>query len=115
MLEIEKSFGSNVCRCTGYRPILDALKHFAKDAPKSIEDIEDLKICKTKKECTEDCTVAEWCIISKQDVNNAVFEIKLKDGKKWFRVGDVNDVFTVFNKEGNDSYMLVSGNTAKGW
>ncbi|CAH0625212.1 unnamed protein product [Chrysodeixis includens] len=56
MLEIEKSLGSNFCRCTGYRPILDAFKKFAKDAPRQITlpDIEDLHICKmTGEECNK--------------------------------------------------------------
>lgn len=47
MLEIEQSFGSNIRRCTAYRPILDAFKRFATDAPKriTITDIEDLTAC----------------------------------------------------------------------
>ena len=29
--EIEQHFDGHICRCTGYRPILDAFKTFAED------------------------------------------------------------------------------------
>jgi hypothetical protein len=35
--EAEKAFSGNLCRCTGYRPIVDACKSFASDI-----DLEDL-------------------------------------------------------------------------
>ncbi|XP_026318629.1 xanthine dehydrogenase 1-like [Hyposmocoma kahamanoa] len=119
MLEIEQSFGSNVCRCTGYRPILKAFKKFAKDYPNAYEipDIEDLSICeKTGKKCNKTCDEEdEWCVIKKEDVmQHKIIEIPLQDHKKWFRVLTVNDIFEVLNQEGYDSYMLVAGNTAKG-
>lgn len=118
MLEIEKSFGSNVCRCTGYRPILEAFKKFAKDAPKpKLPDIEDLQICsKTGKACASnsDCDSDDWCFISNNDVKNSVLQINLKDGKKWLKVNFIFEIFNILHVEGLNSYMLVQGNTAKG-
>ncbi|KAJ2951525.1 hypothetical protein O0L34_g13677 [Tuta absoluta] len=115
-LDIEKSFGSNICRCTGYRPILEAFKTFATADSDELRDIEDLKICKkdgnlcNKEKCEED----EWCLVTGDDVSQKVTQINLKDGRKWFRVNSISDIFTILHSEGDDSYMLVSGNTSKG-
>ncbi|XP_048248147.1 indole-3-acetaldehyde oxidase-like [Haliotis rufescens] len=57
---VEDKFDGNICRCTGYRPILDAMKSFAVDSsiPQSqCIDIEDLnkKLCpRTGMECGAD-------------------------------------------------------------
>lgn len=120
MLEIEKSFASNICRCTGYRPILDALKTFAIDAPESnqILDIEDLKACTGKcanSICNTECET-EWCFVSKQDMLDMPYKINilLKDGIRWFKVQTVTDIFQLYCAEGPESCMLICGNTAQG-
>lgn len=119
MLEVEQSFGSNVCRCTGYRPILEAFKRFAKDAPKEqrIMDIEDLQICKKSgKPCNQTaCDDDDWCVVSDDDLqDDQVKRIVLKDGRLWFKPRVLQDVFNILYHEGVASYMLVAGNTAKG-
>uniref|UniRef100_A0A2A4JUF7 FAD-binding PCMH-type domain-containing protein n=1 Tax=Heliothis virescens TaxID=7102 RepID=A0A2A4JUF7_HELVI len=118
MLEIEQSLASNICRCTGYRPILEAFKKFAKDAPKTIEipDIEDLKICsRSNKSCKQECEDEDWCIVSKSDlnINSGIVKFNLKDGRTWYRVSKVADIFSVLKTEGYDSYRLICGNSAK--
>lgn len=119
MLEIEQSFASNICRCTGYRSILSAFKRFGSDAPNKITvtDIEDLTKCMEDcKSCDQLCEDEnnDWCILSVKDLNNKILKINLKDGKTFYRVTCVNDIFSVFNNEGCDSYKLICGNTAKG-
>lgn len=97
---------------------MDAFKKFAKDAPNSqITDIEDLYVCKkTNKTCNRSCGDDEdWCLVSNLSLNSEeLIEIELEDGKMWYRVKNIQQIFDILTKDGVADYMLVCGNTAKG-
>ncbi|XP_058124986.1 uncharacterized protein LOC131281799 [Anopheles ziemanni] len=114
MDDVENAFGGNICRCTGYRPILDAFKSLAVDADEALldacQDIEDLtkRSCpKTGKPCAGKCAA--------ESVNpNRAVRLVFDDEKQWHKVSQVADIFTIFEQIGSKPYMLVAGNTAHG-
>ncbi|CAK1583031.1 unnamed protein product [Parnassius mnemosyne] len=115
--EIEKSFSGNICRCTGYRPILDTFKSFATDSeveiPSDIQDLEDLHQMKCINKTLDKCNLVDddWCVI--EDSKESMFQIDL-NVYRWYKALTVQDVFKVLSKEGTNSYRLVAGNTGKG-
>ncbi|EDS40040.1 aldehyde oxidase [Culex quinquefasciatus] len=114
MAEVENAFGGNICRCTGYRPILDAFKSLAVDAQprlkEACQDIEDLtKICpKTGSTYAGKCSAAGK-INDKKGVH-----LSFVEDKEWHKVYNTSDVFAIFEKIQTKPYMLVAGNTAHG-
>ena len=116
MNDVENSFGGNICRCTGYRPILDAFKALATDAKENVQnicgDIEDwdlIKICsKTGSPCLGNCKAET----SKQKGNIKSFVFS--DDRMWFRVLTTGEIFKIYEQIGDKPYMLVAGNTAHG-
>ena len=119
MLEIEKSLSSNLCRCTGYRPLLDAFKKFAIDAPAEdrITDVREVATCKPSGNCCQSSNNAkedDWCMVRQDDLHEDKMKvIKLKDGKTWYRPTSLAEVCKLM-EENSESYMLVGGNTSKG-
>ena len=112
MEEIENSFGGNICRCTGYRPILDAFKSLAVDADEKLvamcKDIEDLdKTCpKTGNPCAGFC--------NKTADSKDGIHLSFEEEREWHKVYSLNELFAVLDKSGEKKYMLVAGNTAHG-
>ncbi|XP_052742235.1 uncharacterized protein LOC112057841 isoform X2 [Bicyclus anynana] len=121
MSELENSFGCNTCRCTGYRPILDAIKSFAVDVSpalcKQVEDIEELtcfkdvnKVCDRK--CST-CSDSDWSLV------NATIDLKpkiLDFGQTiYIKVYDEDQIFNMITSYARNSkpYMLIDGNTGK--
>lgn len=112
MAEVENSFGGNICRCTGYRPILDAFKSLSVDAdPKyklcaDIEDFPTKKCPKTGNDCAGNCKSANGV---PKSVN-----IKAPDGREWHKVSDVSEIMKIIENASGKKYMLLAGNTAHG-
>lgn len=114
MAEVENAFGGNICRCTGYRPILDAFKSLACDADPKLKqacfDIEDLgeAYSKNNNKCAGKCPVDE------KVHDRKCIQLSFPGNKEWYKVYSVSDVFKIFEKIGSKPYMLIGGNTAHG-
>ncbi|XP_011882440.1 PREDICTED: xanthine dehydrogenase-like [Vollenhovia emeryi] len=115
MQQIENSFGGNICRCTGYRPILDAFKGFASDASpsmvKNILDIEELYRIKALPKYGIPCTGS--CCDKELYDGNIMLDIKLADAE-FYKVYTIDDVFAIFQQKPEATYILNGGNTAHG-
>ncbi|KAK7794360.1 hypothetical protein R5R35_007242 [Gryllus longicercus] len=117
MKEVENSFGGSICRCTGYRPILDAFKSFSSDVPEDLkkrcEDIEELykiKICeKSGQPCSGKCGDSVKC----DKLGSTLLHIEASEGE-WFAASSISDILSIFDAIGDKTYMLVAGNTARG-
>ncbi|XP_050079113.1 uncharacterized protein LOC126565956 [Anopheles maculipalpis] len=120
MEDVEKGLAGNICRCTGYRPILDAFKSFAIDAPPEDQlarralgivcqpDIEDLP--------RANCTGCERDCSAKSCFDETVELQFVPSDRRWFRVRTVDEIFDILREEnaGVGAYILVSGNTGHG-
>ncbi|XP_047998047.1 xanthine dehydrogenase-like [Leguminivora glycinivorella] len=128
MKDIENSFAANICRCTGYRPIADAFKSFAKDADekllKKVCDLEDLAILKScGVSCAKQCPrkkkhiseinkieqKEDWCELG--DNYNEIVTVSSKN-HKWSKMYKLEDVFK--SMKDNEDYKLIAGNTGQG-
>ncbi|BES97399.1 2 iron, 2 sulfur cluster Hypothetical protein [Nesidiocoris tenuis] len=119
MAELENSFGGNICRCTGYRPILDAFKSFAEDAPShlvnKLRDIEDTYFPEPSRLC-DGSSCGNKCgsiVCLPKDPKNRVF-LNFGNGQNWYRPVNLKEIFELFDMIGDSSYQLVVGNTGQG-
>lgn len=118
MADVENSFGGNICRCTGYRPILDAFKSLAVDADdkymemcKDIEDLPTKKCPKTGKSCSGSCKPTNGETLNGNE-SVAKSNHFLVGDREWHKVYDVAEIFGIISA--GKKYMFVAGNTAHG-
>ncbi|KAF6211819.1 hypothetical protein GE061_012334 [Apolygus lucorum] len=133
--QIERSFGGQICRCTGYRPILQAFKALtngnsrgsssnnneasSKDSPIAPEN-DDNNQCGTKC-CKEGPCGISMCgqdaVLNFAELALAPKSIKIEFtgiNTKWYKVTTVFEVLQVLDLIGESSYMLMAGNTSRG-
>ncbi|XP_005094236.3 indole-3-acetaldehyde oxidase, partial [Aplysia californica] len=121
--EIEDSLDSHVCRCTGYRAILDAMKSFGSDATSpgaKCIDIEDLnmKLCpKTGDVCKREggtgCASSSKADTHLKGHAPTPLTIDLR-GSKWYRPLCLADLGWILRQHEAQSTRMVFGNTGAG-
>ena len=103
---IENSLDGNICRCTGYRPILDAFKSFGSLDGEPTVDIEDISDEFCKFSCSD-----KW---RKKPILFSPAGRQQEEGK-WFYPRSLADVFKIFSAlPREESYLLVAGHTGTG-
>ena len=115
---VEDHFDGNLCRCTGYRPILDAFQTFASDYKAENSsckkkacwsgDIEDLCLPKTEKNKNE---IKEF--LQKAKTNPRDVRIS-KENRQWYHPVSLASVYSLILNYPNQVKKLVVGNTSIG-
>ncbi|XP_021958024.1 xanthine dehydrogenase [Folsomia candida] len=111
--EVEDNFDGNICRCTGYRPILDAFKSLAVDALEDLkrkcDDIEDCASCP----CPMRQGQGRKCDKAKPKENSTIV---LANGSVWTTAVDLKVVFQAIKQSNSDGKRMrfVAGNTSTG-
>ncbi|XP_070000799.1 uncharacterized protein [Penaeus vannamei] len=122
--QVEKSLDGNLCRCTGYRPILDAFKSLAVDgAPELKEKLADIEeaykgMCKTTGKACGGCKKdGKGCgRKAGQGLPKVERALHLSFGDThWFRPVSLDGLYGVLSRMGRtDKVRIVVGNTGAG-
>ncbi|XP_073004880.1 indole-3-acetaldehyde oxidase-like [Typha latifolia] len=125
--EAVKAISGNLCRCTGYRPIVDTCKSFADDV-----DLEDLGLNSFWKKGDKNvnvsrlphyssggiCTFPEFLKSEIKSISDVPGDAGLtaSGGGYWYRPDSVEDLYKLLNSEAfsESSVKIVVGNTSTG-
>ncbi|KAJ9473011.1 Xanthine dehydrogenase [Diplonema papillatum] len=111
--ELDSSLDGNLCRCTGYRPIAEAYKTFAKDQPSAVTPPPEGKYTHLKK------TPQQKAVAVHPSLPKTKGNLKAGTRAPWYEVTTEAELATTLqalqkqNPQPNDIF-LVAGHTTKG-
>ena len=129
--DIEDLIDGNICRCTGYRPILDAFKSFANDKNKDLQD----KLNRLPSSAQRICPISQQECIGHNDYKvgvkckSSVLAQASKFGQhkvapvnsqktsegSWLFPQSLEELMNIFKSLNDDiKYRMVAGNTGTG-
>jgi len=111
--QVEAAFDGNICRCTGYRPILDAMKSFCPPSNRAGEraaegDIEELADL-ARVPCH-----ALACAGACADKFGGRLVVQAVDGPIWVAPTSLKELCAYLAQYKGQAVQLVFGNTAAG-
>ncbi|CAF1125466.1 unnamed protein product [Rotaria sordida] len=115
MQDIEESFDGNLCRCTGYRPILDAAKSFASDTNKLPHKESSPSISTTFDKCmlfVKQNSIPDQIEFPQKLKHYIPQSIHIKGSLiEWYRPVSLNELLHLRHTYPGDASKLVFGNT----
>ncbi|ELT96233.1 hypothetical protein CAPTEDRAFT_161264 [Capitella teleta] len=100
--EVEDSFDGHICRCTGYRSILDAMCSFADDVSLCVDiEVNDYKHLSPRSKYPH-CPPRDSLLL-------------MPRGAPWFRPNSLQVLFDILGKSQFKQIALVVGNTSTGY
>lgn len=100
MEQLEHHFDGNLCRCTGYRAIIDSLRPFTVDGRVSDDDIKDICIYKTGPDVKPSENIPQ---------SNELVDLSFKGGKHFYIPSTLDELIEV--KKSNPSAPIIVGSS----
>ncbi|ODN04991.1 Indole-3-acetaldehyde oxidase [Orchesella cincta] len=117
--DVEYSFDGNICRCTGFRSIVEAFKSLSTNPSEELKlkcnDIEDAIVCPMKAASIGSKSGTKKDSMEILNVPRNLY-LRGTSGEQWFKVTTLPALFEILERftSSQMAYRLVAGNTGAG-